>query len=70
MKFLTLAERRGRRNSRKLYKKRNYVEVTRNSFTSRVVDPRNALPDDVVVAEDINVFKSRLDKYMRDVRGL
>src|SRR2546425_9188233 len=53
--FLTLAERPGRKNSKNLYKKRNCLEVCRNSFTSRVVDPWNSLPEDVVVSKEINV---------------
>ena len=68
--FLTLAERPGRKNSKKLYKKRNFLEISRNSFTSRVVDPWNNLPDDVVSAKELNEFKSRIDKFMRDVKGL
>jgi hypothetical protein len=67
--FLTLAEREGRTDSKNLYKKRNSLEVSRNSFTSRVVDKWNYLPEAVVSAADANNFKCKLDKYMRDVRG-
>ena len=67
--FLVLSERKGRSNSKRLYKKRNEFEVSRNSFTSRVIDKWNRLPDEVVLAVDVNNFKGRLDKYMRDVRG-
>src|SRR5437867_2101674 len=65
--FLVLSERKGRSNSKRLYKKRNELEVSRNSFTSRVIDKWNKLPDEVVLAVDVNSFKGRLDKYMRDV---
>ncbi len=67
--FLELSDRRGRKNCKKLFKKRNVLEVSRNSFTSRVVDKWNALPNEVILASDVNGFKGRLDKYMRDVRG-
>lgn len=67
--FLVLSEREGRGNCKKLFKKRNRLEVSRNSFTSRVVDKWNALPDGVVLADDLNDFKGKLDKYMRGVRG-
>ena len=67
--MLPLSNRLGRRNSKKLYKRRNLLEITRNSFTSRVVDLWNNLPDDVVSSIDLNTFKGRLDKEMRDVRG-
>ena len=67
--MLPLSNRLGRRNRKKLYKRRNLLEITRNSFTSRVVDLWNNLPDDVVSSIDLNTFKGRLDKEMRDVRG-
>ena len=67
--FLSLADRAGRKNSKKLHKKRNRFEVSRNGFTSRVVDRWNDLPDIVISAEDVNEFKGRLDNHMRDVRG-
>jgi hypothetical protein len=67
--FLTLAERPGRRNSKKLVKKRSLLEISRQSFTNRVIDPWNDLPDDVVSVKELNEFKNGLDKYMRDVRG-
>ena len=67
--MLPLSNRLGRRNSRKLYKRRNLLEITRSSFTSRVVDLWNNLPDDVVSSIDLNTSKGRLDKEMRDVRG-
>src|SRR6266516_7971625 len=52
--FLVLSERIGRGNCKRLFKKRNRLEVSRNSFTSRVVDKWNAFPDGVVLAEDLN----------------
>ena len=67
--FLTLAERPGRKNSKKLYKKRNFLEICKNSFTARVVDSWNSLPEDVIIAEEVNIFKNKLDKYMRSVKG-
>src|SRR2546425_422679 len=44
-KFLELNERPGRKNYLKLYKKRYRVELSKNGFTSRVVDRWNDLPD-------------------------
>src|SRR6267154_3600198 len=67
--FLTLAERPGRKNSNKLYKKRNFLEIGKISFTARVVDSCNSLPEDVIIAEEVNIFKNKLDKYMRNVKG-
>ena len=67
--FLTLNERAGRNNFLKLYKKRNTLEVTRHFFTSRGVGHWNVLPDEVILSIDVNDFKIRLDKFMRNVRG-
>ena len=67
--FLTLSKRSGRKNSMKLYKKRCGLDVSKHCFTSRVVDQWNILPDKVILATDVNEFKSRLDHHMRSVRG-
>ena len=34
-----------------------------------MVDPWNSLPEDVIIAEEVNIFKNTLDKYMRKVKG-
>ena len=67
--FLKLSDRLGRRNSLKLYKKRYCVELCKQSFTSRVVDEWNKLPDKVVLSVDVNHFKNSFDCLMREVRG-
>src|SRR5437867_9819853 len=68
-KFLELNERPGRKNSLKLYKKRYRLELSKNGFTSRVVDRWNDLPDRVILSVDVNELKSRFDCHMREVRG-
>jgi hypothetical protein len=67
--FLILNQRPGRKNSLKLFKRRNSLEVSRQCFASRVVERWNSLPDEVVLSKDVNVFKGRLDYHMRNVRG-
>jgi ribonuclease P/MRP protein subunit RPP40 len=67
--FLELNERPGRKNSMKLIKKRSNLDICKYSFTSRVVDPWNDLPDAVVLSADVNAFKGNLDRYMRESRG-
>ena len=69
VKFLELNERPGRKNSLKLYKKRYRLELSKNGFTSRVVDRWNDLPDKVILSVDVKEFKSRFDCHMREVRG-
>lgn len=67
--FLQLSDRPGRKNSMKLYKRRNRLELCRNSFTARVVDRWNDLPDKVILSNDVNMFKCRFDCHMREARG-
>ena len=44
----------------KLFKKRFRFNIHANSFSLRVLDDRNALPANVVLALTVNSFKSRL----------
>jgi len=47
----------------KLATKQSRLEIRRNSFAIRVVKLWNALPEDVVMAQSVKVFESRLDKF-------
>ena len=67
--FIELNERAGRKNSVKLFKRINYCDISKYSFTSRVVDPWNYLPDAVDLSADVNAFKGNPDHLMRDSRG-
>lgn len=53
-----------RGNELKLFKKRTLnLDLRKNFFTNRVVEPWNSLPNEVVKAPSLNAFKSRLDKH-------
>ena len=67
--FLERSVRPGRKNSLKLFKRRCNLDICKYSFTSRVIDQWNDLPDPVVLSADVNVFKSNIDRFMRDSRG-
>ena len=67
--FLSKSSRIGRQNSLKLYKKRCNLDLSKYSFTFRVVDQWNSLPDEVVLSTDVNSFKGKLDYHMRCARG-
>ena len=54
---------RTRGHSQKLYKRKHRLEVIKHSFTFRVVDPWNSLPESVVTAPSLASFKRRLDKF-------
>ena len=47
-----------------LIKPKCKLEVRRNFFSCRVVDPWNLLPSDVQGAADVDVFKERYDKFI------
>jgi hypothetical protein len=69
-KFIELCDREGRGNSRRLFKRRSYLDICKYSFTSRVVDLWNDLPDAVVMSADVNAFKNSFDHFLRGFRGL
>jgi len=52
-----------RGNKYKLQKNTSYYNLRKFSFSSRIVNIGNSLPDTVVDADTINTFKSRLDKH-------
>ena len=61
--FLQSADTNRRGHSKKLFKRRTEkLEIRRNNFINRIVDPWNNLPEEVVNAPSLNSFKNRLDK--------
>ena len=57
---------RTRGHKYKIAKQRNRTSFRSNSFSSRVVDTWNALPEHVVDAQNINTFKSRLNSVWKN----
>ncbi|RUS80406.1 hypothetical protein EGW08_011842 [Elysia chlorotica] len=51
-----------RGNSLKIYKHRCRLNLRSNSFSHRVINDWNGLPESVVTAPTVNCFKNRLDK--------
>ena len=51
----------------KLQKPRARSLVRRNAFSSRVVNDWNSLPAEVVSADSVNEFKSRLDRHWSSI---
>jgi ribonuclease P/MRP protein subunit RPP40 len=55
-------DRRTRGNSKKLKVLRRRHDIRKYSFTVRIVNLWNGLPEEVISAESVNTFKNRLDK--------
>ena len=62
--LVTLAEYNANRcHSLKLYKRGSRLQIRANSFSNRVVDVWNSLPEIVVQAPFLNCFKSQLNNW-------
>jgi len=55
-----------RGNNKKLYKTRPRLDIRKFSFSNRVVDTWNSLPNSVITATSIKSFEARLDKYWKN----
>ena len=51
----------------KLNKPRFNSQIRKHSFSQRVIDRWNLLPQDIVNSQSLNIFKSRLDKFMSNL---
>ena len=52
-----------RGHCKKLFKKRYEKDIRKYTFSQRVIDDWNSLNNEIVLAESLNSFKSKLDKY-------
>jgi len=60
----------GRRgHTHKLFKTRVRLDVAKFSFGNRICEQWNHLPGDVVSSSSVNIFKGRLDNYLRTIGG-
>ena len=55
---------RTRGNSRAFTKQHCRTNVRAHSFFLRNIDAWNRLPEEIVTAETVNIFKTRIDKYL------
>ena len=69
-KFFKRDEGERREHSFKLYKKRVRLDIAKYAFANRVCDTWNNLPKAVVEATSINIFKSKLENYLRINLGM
>ena len=61
---------RGRGHTFKVYKKRFRLDIAKYSFGNRICTRWNGLPHEAVAATSINMFKDRLDNYLRNYVGI
>jgi hypothetical protein len=59
-----------RGHTKKLCKSNYRKDVLKFSFGNRVVNMWNKLPEDVISRDNLNEFKSRIDKFLRDNGGI
>ena len=53
----------------KIFKKRFLHNISKYSFSNRIIDIWNTMPPHMLSCQNINSFKVELDKYLRDDRG-
>ena len=63
--MLPLNNNRTRGHSSKIYKKHCRTNIRKYTFSQRIVDSWNNLPESVVSADSVNSFKSRLNKHWK-----
>lgn len=56
-----------RGNTLKLVKSHHRLSLRGNYFSVRIINCWNSLPDEVVKADNVNIFKSRLDNFWKDL---
>jgi len=56
-----------RGHSLKIAKQRTRLDLRKHFFSQRVVNEWNSLPQHVIEASTVNMFKNRLDKYWQDM---
>ena len=66
--FQVIGDGARRRHSFKLFKKRYRLDVGKFKFSSRVCEEWNRLGMELSL-QTVNVFKTRLDHHLRNVRG-
>ena len=64
--FFEASNLRTRGHKLKIYKRRAMKFARRMTFSNRVIDDWNALPSDIIEAESVNIFKTRLDIHWKD----
>ena len=65
-KIFTMATRTIRGHPFRLRKKRTTTALSSNSFSNRIVNDWNGLPEDIVATQSLDLFKSKVDKWLQN----
>ena len=63
--FFSVKEERTRGHGATLAKKQCRLDIRKCSFSQRIVNEWNRLPADCVGASSVNIFKNKIDIYLR-----
>jgi ribonucleases P/MRP protein subunit RPP40 len=69
-KLFKFNHRISRGNSFKMFKDQVRLDIKKFCFSNRVIGIWNDLPEDIVRAESVNVFKGKVDRYLKFSGGL
>ena len=61
--FFTFSQTMTRGHSKKFFKPRARLNIRKNSFSHRVIEDWNSLPESVVSAVDLECFKAELSDF-------
>ena len=67
--FFIRDNRKSRWHAFKLFKKRVRLDIAKYSFSNRICNVWNSLPNAIVDAPSVNAFKSGLDNYLKKTKG-
>jgi len=58
-----------REHTHKLFETRVRLDIAKFSFRNSICEQWNQLPGDVVSSSSVNIFKGRLNNYLRTIGG-
>ena len=67
--FFALSNANTRGHSLKLFKGHFQSDLGKYKFSNRVIDEWNRLSDDIIRSSSLNMFKTKLDHHLSQIRG-
>ncbi len=66
LKIIPTTQTRTRGHQHKIFKRQSRLNIRKHSFSQRIVNEWNKLPEKVVSADSLNQFKNRLNTAWKD----